>query len=59
MSGDRADTLAAAQQYELSDVVVTGTRTPKLLKNVPIQTRLITEAAIRRSDATNLQDLLQ
>lgn len=56
--------VAAAQEkpdsvFHLSEFVVTGTRTPKLLKDVPIQTRLITEADIRNVDATNLQDLLQ
>ncbi len=59
LSGETADTLTASQRYELHDVVVTATRTPKLLKDAPIQTRLITEAEIRCSDATNLQDLLQ
>lgn len=45
--------------FHLNDCVVTATRTPKLLKDVPIQTRLITEADIRKMDATNVQDLLQ
>lgn len=45
--------------FNLDDVVVTGTRTPKLLKDVPILTRLITEEEIRKTDATNIQDLLQ
>lgn len=43
----------------LEQVVVTGTRTPKLLKDVPIVTRVITESDIRRTDATNIGDLLQ
>ncbi len=45
--------------FNLDDVVVTGTRTPKLLKDSPIQTRLITEEDIKKSDATNIQELLQ
>ena len=45
--------------FNLNDVVVTATRTPKLLKDVPIQTRLITAKDIERIDATNVQDLLQ
>lgn len=45
--------------FNLDDVVVTGTRTPKLLKDVPILTRLITEEEIRKTDATDIQDLLQ
>ncbi|MBR6203196.1 MAG: TonB-dependent receptor [Bacteroidaceae bacterium] len=43
----------------LNDVVVTGTRTPKLLKDAPIQTRVITAADIEKVDATNVEDLLQ
>lgn len=55
--------LAHAQQQDttfyLNDVVVTGTRTPKLLKDTPIQTRLITADDIEKADATNVQDLMQ
>lgn len=42
----------------LQQVVVTATRTPKTLKEVPVVTRLITAADIRKADATNVQDLL-
>lgn len=45
--------------FSLNEVVVTGTRTPKLLKDAPVQTRLISAADIRKADATNVQDLLQ
>jgi outer membrane receptor for ferrienterochelin and colicins len=44
---------------DLSQVVVTGTRTPKLLANSPILTRVITAGDIQRLDATNISDLLQ
>lgn len=47
------------RHYELQEVVVTGTRTPKFLKDTPIQTRVITSRDIARTDATNVQDLLQ
>lgn len=43
----------------LDQIVVTGTRTPKLLKDVPIVTRVISEQDIRRTDATHIGDLLQ
>ena len=43
----------------LDQVVVTGTRTPKLLSDVPIVTRVISELDIKRVDATNIEDLLQ
>lgn len=42
----------------LDQVIVTGTRTPKTLKNTPIQTRLISAQDIARLDATTVQDLL-
>lgn len=47
------------QWLDLEQVVVTGTRTPKALKDVPIQTRLITAQDIQKVDATNVEDLLQ
>lgn len=43
----------------LDQVVVTGTRTPKLLKDAPIVTRVISGLDIKRMDATNIGDLLQ
>lgn len=43
----------------LDMVVVTGTRTPKLLKNTPVITKVITENEIRRVDATHIGELLQ
>ena len=43
----------------LGEVVVTGTRTPKLLKDVPIQTRVITAEDIKKANATHIGDLLQ
>lgn len=43
----------------LDQVVVTGTRTPKTLMDVPIVTKVISDMEIVRSDASNIQDLLQ
>lgn len=43
----------------LRGVVVTGTRTAKTLKDTPILTQVISATDIRRSDATNIVDLLQ
>ena len=48
-----------SRQFDLNEVVVTGTRTPKFLKDTPIQTRVITSKDIEKVDATNIQDLLQ
>ncbi len=42
----------------LNEVVVTATRTPKALKDAPVVTRLITADEIKKTDATNIQDLL-
>ena len=44
---------------DLAQVVVTGTRTPKLLANTPVLTNVITRSDIEKADATNLRDLLQ
>lgn len=44
---------------EMEQVVVTGTRTPKLLANTPVLTKVISADDIRKADATNLHDLLQ
>lgn len=43
----------------LEQIVVTGTRTPKLLKDAPIVTRVISSIDIKKADATNIQDLLE
>ena len=48
-----------SKQFDLGEVVVTGTRTPKFLKDTPIQTHVITSRDIEKHDATNIQDLLQ
>ncbi|MDE5838330.1 MAG: TonB-dependent receptor, partial [Paramuribaculum sp.] len=42
----------------LDEVVVTGTMTPKLISDSPILTRVISTGDIRKSDATNISDLL-
>lgn len=53
------DSLEKVWDMTLNEVVVTGTRTPKLLKDSPVLTRVISGADIRKSDATNISDLLQ
>mgnify|MGYP004602522167 FL=1 len=61
MSADRLDQYidSISRHFDLGEVVVTGTRTPKFLKDTPIQTRVITSREIEKTDATNIQDLLQ
>lgn len=55
----KAEEMKVDTTFFLQDFVVTGTRTPKLLKDAPVLTRLITADDIRKADATNVQDLLQ
>ena len=56
---DRMDFAMEEDAIGMETVVVTGTRTPKLLKDAPIVTRVIHAADIRKADATNIGDLLQ
>lgn len=48
----------SADPTMLNEVVVTATRTPKALKDVPVVTRVISAEEIGKTDATNIQDLL-
>jgi len=43
----------------LSEIVVTGTRTPHTLKDVPVETILITRTEIERSNAQTVTDILK
>lgn len=43
----------------LNEVTVTATRTPKLLKDAPVITRVITSEDIRKVNAVTVQDLLE
>lgn len=54
-----ADFVLMQDAFNLNTVVVTGTRTPKLLKDVPIVTRVLTQTDIKKADATHIGDLLQ
>lgn len=45
--------------FLLGEMVVTGTRTPRLLKDTPVQTTVISARDIEKSDATDIRDLLQ
>lgn len=47
------------KEYDLDQVVITGTRTPKLLKDSPVLVKVITENDIKKIDASNIGDLLQ
>lgn len=44
---------------ELSQVVVTGTRTEHFVKDVPIRTEVLTSKALQRKNAQNLYDALE
>lgn len=65
-SHDLRDDASAAVDFRLEEdvigmeqVVVTGTRTPRLLKDAPIVTRVLSADDIRKVDATHIGDLLQ
>lgn len=61
-AAEPADSTAAANaaaDFDLNEVVVTATRVPRLLKETPVQTRVISRKEIERSDATDIRDLLQ
>lgn len=47
------------QGIDLDQVVVTATRTPKMLSESPIQTLLIPSSDIRRLDVSNVEELLK
>ncbi len=48
----------AEDMTSLEQVVVTATMTPKPLKDVPVVTRLLNLDDIKKTDATNIQDML-
>ncbi len=56
-TGDSTAVASATVNF-LDEVVVTATRTPKALKDVPVVTRVISADEIAKTDATNIQDLL-
>jgi len=59
-SGWAEDKQAAEKgTVELKEIVVTATRTPHLLKNVPVETVVITRKDIERSSAQTVSDLLK
>lgn len=59
----QSDTIPTYSDYDmegyLNQVVVTGTRTKKLLKDAPVITRVFTEEDIKKVDATHIGDLLE
>ena len=52
-----ADSIGPAR--DLGQVVVTATRTPRPLKDVPVPTRVITARDLERLDAADVQDALE
>lgn len=55
----QTDTLAAENITPLNEVVITGTRTPKLVKDSPVLTRVITDKDIRKLNPGTFQSLLE
>lgn len=54
-----SDVAVSADTLALNTAVVTGIRLPATTAQSPLPTRLISASDIRKSDATNIQDLLQ
>jgi outer membrane receptor for ferrienterochelin and colicins len=44
---------------KMEEIIITSTRTPKMLKDVPVPTRLITSQDIQNSNLQNIQDVLE
>ena len=57
LGAEPADSLFS-EEY-LQQVVVTGTRSPKLLAQSPVLTHVISAKDIEKTDGTNLRDVLQ
>lgn len=57
LAEEHSDSLFS-EEY-LQQVVITGTRTPKILAKSPVLTKVISSKDIEKTDATNLRDLLQ
>ena len=45
--------------YQINDIIITATRTPKKLKDVPISTEVINSNEINESEVENLSELLE
>lgn len=56
---NRLDLALNEDETGLQTVVITGTRTPKLLKDAPIVTKVISADRIKKTDATHIGELLQ
>jgi len=56
--GSAPDISIDPRPWVLNEVVVTGTRSPHLLKNVPVQTEVITSRDFQRTGATTVDEAL-
>ena len=50
---------AGEETYGLADIVVTGTKTPHTLQDVPVQTMVISAEEIEKKNSQNIMDLLR
>ena len=55
----RVDLVLVPKKQNLKTVVVTATRTPRQLKDVPVVTRVLAANEIQKIDVNNVQELLQ
>ena len=45
--------------FKMEEIVITGTRTPKMLEDVPVPTRVIRMQEIQSADVQNVKDVLE
>lgn len=55
----RVDFELAVNPIEVGGVVVTGTRTPRFIKDVPVRTEVITSRELQQKEAPNLYEALE
>lgn len=53
------DFVMEPEHNQLGEVVVTGTRTPKMLKDIPVVTTVISEREIEKTGSMTIADVLQ
>lgn len=53
------DFVMEPEHNQLGEVVVTGTRTPKMLKDIPVVTTVISEREIEKTGSLTIADVLQ
>ncbi|MDD2358680.1 MAG: TonB-dependent receptor [Thiovulaceae bacterium] len=56
---NQTDTIIAQKNYNLDEIVITSSRTPKSIKDVPVLTQVISSATIKKNSGQTLISLLE